>query len=185
MGPCACTPRRRCVRVVYARAATCVREGEREGGRVGRNIAPRLVGIGYRGHSVAVASFLAHYSSTFPLLRYAAPSSRSKKRAATEFRFCLLASSKYVTLEFLYSEIEYRGDHLSFVRRNDSFVNVTRAICRSLETLRNERWTVKKKSRSDLSRSSSKSKILHGRRVNIVKLDVPWGVSTRSHPIRL
>lgn len=62
---------------------------------------------------------------------------------------------------------------------------ITRAICRSLETLRNERWTVKKKSRSDLSRSSSKSKILHGRRVNIVKLDVPWGVSTRSHPIRL
>lgn len=35
--------------------------------RTSRNIAPRLVGIGYRGHSVAVASFLAHYWPPAPI----------------------------------------------------------------------------------------------------------------------
>lgn len=50
-----------------ARGRVDVREGERERERVGRNIAPRLVGIGYRGHSVAVASFLAHYWPPAPI----------------------------------------------------------------------------------------------------------------------
>ena len=35
--------------------------------RTSHNIAPRLVGIGYRGHSVAVASFLAHYWPPAPI----------------------------------------------------------------------------------------------------------------------
>ena len=46
------------------RAETCARVRCE---RTSHNIAPRLVGIGYRGHSVAVASFLAHYWPPAPI----------------------------------------------------------------------------------------------------------------------